>query len=349
MKHKILRRAIVWLPTLAGLAGGAWAAGKPVVCVWDIMGTAGSTYSMAQDYAVAMGRQGVDLELKSYINERIAVEDFRTGQCVAALMTGFKARQFNKLAGSLDSMGSTTVVRDGRIDMPGSYEVLRRAIQVFSSPQANQLMQDGAFEIGGLFPLGAAYPMLRDRSLTSAEALAGKKVAVFDDDKAQGLLIQMLGAQPVSVDVMNVGTKFNNGMVDLVHLPAMTYKPFELAKGMGSKGAVVRMPVMMPTIQLVLYKARFPEGFGQQSRAFWAAQFDRAKGFAAQAETGIPAATWYDMPKEHLAAYARALREGRLEGAKQGIYSKRTLNVLQKTRCGISPTEPECSQPKEIE
>lgn len=349
MKQHFLRRAITWLPALVGFASSAWAAGKPVVCVWDIMGKAGSTYSMAQDYAVAMGREGVDLELKSYVDERITVEDFRTGQCVAALMTGFKARQFNTLTGSLDSMGSTTLVRDGRIDMPASYEVLRRAIQAFSSPQADKLRQEGAFEIGGIFPLGAAYPMLRDRTLTSAEALAGKKVAVFDDDKAQRLLIQTLGAQPVSVDVTNVGTKFNNGMVDLIHLPAMTYKPFELSKGMGSKGAVVRMPVMMPTIQLVLHRGRFPEGFGQQSRTFWAAQFDRAKGMAAQAEMGIPAATWYDMPKDHLTAYARALREGRLEGAKQGIYSKRTLNVLHKTRCGISPTEPECSQPKEIE
>ena len=252
-------------------------------------------------------------------------------------------------AGSLDSMGSTTVMKDGHIDMGASYDVLKRMIQVFSSPQAAKLMAEGQHEVGGIIPIGAAYPIVHDRNYASVQAMAGKRIGTFDNDRAQAMLIQKLGAQPVAVDVSNVGTKFNNNMVDVTYLPALTYRPFELAKGMGAKGAFVRLPVMLPTFQVVLDKAAFPEGFGQLSRTFWLSQYDRAMQLINRSESGVPNNHWFDIPADAVAPYVEVLRQGRLEGAQAGLYSKRTLNLLKKARCQLSPANAECATQQEIE
>ena len=228
------RAFMAGLVGMAVLPGHAWAG--PLLCAWDILGKGGEVHALAQDYAAAMAREGVHFEVRTFTDERVVAEDLRAGQCAAAILTGFRARPFNQVTGSLDSLGSAVVVRDGKVDLPASYEVLRKLIQVFASPQAASLMIEGQYEVGGIMPVGAAYPMLRERFEITPHTLAGKRVAAFDHDRVQGMLIQKMGAQAISSDVTNVGTKFNNGLVDLIHMPAITFKPFELAKGMGTKG-----------------------------------------------------------------------------------------------------------------
>jgi Family of unknown function (DUF6091) len=222
-------------------------------------------------------------------------------------------------------------------------------VQVFSSAAANKLMTEGNYEVGGIFPLGAAYPMVRDRSWNSVEALSGKKIAAFDYDKAQGTMIQRIGAQPVSVDVTNIGPKFNNGFVDMVNLPAVAYKPFELHKGIGVKGGIGRFPIMIPTVQMILSKPKFPEGYGEKSRQYWLSQFDRAMGIIAVAEKGIPAATWNDLPVENVPKYVLMLREARIAIAKEGMYNKTGLNIIKKARCSVNPSDAECASKIEVE
>ncbi len=203
MKNTLTRLSSVSLAALA-LVGGTLgvslsAQAKSLVCVWDVAGKTGDVFAAATDYAVAMQKHGADIELKSYVDERVAIEDFRAGQCDGVIATGFRTRQFNMVAGSLDSIGSTTVIKNGKVDVDASYEVVRKVVQVFASPQAGKLMVEGNYEVGGIFPLGAAYPIVRDRKINSVEALSGKKIAAFDYDKAQGVMIQRIGAQPVSV------------------------------------------------------------------------------------------------------------------------------------------------------
>ena len=322
---------------------------KNVVCVWDVAGKSGDVFAAATDYAVAMTKAGATLELKGYTDERVAVEDFRAGQCDAVIATSFRTRQFNGVAGSVDSIGSTLIIKNGKVDIDAGYEVLRRVIQVFSSPAGAKLMVDGNYEVGGFFPLGAAYPIVRDRKNNTVEALAGKKIAAFDYDKAQGLMIQRIGAQPVSVDVSNLGTKFNNGLLDMVTLPAVAYKPFELHKGIGKAGAIGRLPIVIPTMQVMLYKSKFPEGFGEKSRQFWLSQYDRAINIVKTAEKGIPAGTWEDFPAESIPKYAVMYRDARMVIAKEGIYNKTTLNVMKRARCSVNPTDAECATKNEID
>ncbi|RZI79685.1 MAG: hypothetical protein EOP38_24745 [Rubrivivax sp.] len=322
---------------------------KSLVCVWDVAGKTGDVYASAVDYGLAMQKNGVELEVKGYVDERVAIEDFRSGQCDAVIATTLRTRPFNAISGSMDSIGATTIVRNGKIDIKSSYEVVRKVIQVFSTPQAAKLMVEGNYEVGGMFPLGAAYPMVRDRKINSVEALSGKKIAAFDYDKAQGVMIQRIGAQPVSADVTNIGPKFNNGSVDMVTLPAVAFKPFELYKGIGTAGGIGRLPILIPTVQVVLNKTKFPEGFGEKSRQYWLANFDRALHYIDVAEKGVPANMWVDLPPENIPKYVQMFREARIEIAKEGIYNKRGLNIIKRARCDVNPSDAECATRTEIE
>lgn len=344
----MIKQAIALTLSLTALTVQAQA-DKPLFCVWDILGKSGDIYNMVVDQSLAMAKLGMPFEMRAYTDERVAVEDYRTGQCAAVVVTGFRVRPFNNITGSIDSMGSALVVKAGKVDMAGSYDVLRKIITVFASPQAAKLMREGASEIGGILPVGAAYPMIKDRTTTRIDQLANKRIGVFDQDKPQALLIQQLGAQAVSVDISNVGTKFNNGMVDVIHLPAITYKPFELSRGMGTQGTVVRVPAMFPTVQLVFNPDKFPPAFGEASRQFWASQFDRQLLNIQRAEAGIPAKVWSDVSPEVLPTYVESLKEGRLMGARQGLYAKRTLNLLKKARCAASPQSAECITATEVD
>jgi hypothetical protein len=135
----------------------------------------------------------------------------------------------------------------------------------------------------------------------------------------------------------------------MVTLPAVAYKPLELYKGIGTKGGIGRFPLMIPTVQMVFNKSKFPEGYGEKSRTFWFNQFDRAMGLIANAEKGIPAATWDDLPAENIPKYVLMLRESRIAIGKEGLYNKQTLNIIKRARCSINPSDAECATKNEIE
>jgi len=317
------------------------------ICVYDMLGASGDLFNMAKDYAVAMQKHGVSVELKAYNNEGVATEDYRTGQCDGVIATAFRTRQFNAVAGSIDTLGATTIVRDGKIDMPGSYDVVRKLVQTYSSPQAAKLMVDGNHEVGGIVPIGAAYPIVNDRKLNTVESLAGKRIAAFDYDKAHAIMIQRIGAQPISSDITNFSTKFNNGSLDMIAAPSLAYKPLELHKGIGSKGGIARFPIMILTYQMIINRSKFPDGYGDKSRDYWLTQFDRAMQLVKQADGTVPPGTWIELSPENNYKYTLMLRESRIDIAQKGIYDKRGLKVIKKIRCNVNPADPECSTKSE--
>ncbi len=335
----------------AGLMMAASAQASQKFCVYDMLGASGDLFNMAKDYVVAMQKHGVTIELKAYNNEGVASDDFKAGQCDAFVATAFRTRQFNATAAAIDTLGSTTIVRDGKIDMAGSYDVVRKLVQTYSanSPAVNKLMVEGNYEVGGIVPIGAAYPIVNDRRINTVEALAGKKIASFDYDKAQAVMIQRIGAQPISADVTNFSTKFNNGSVDMIAAPSLAYKPLELYKGIGSKGAIARFPIMILTYQVIINRTKFPEGFGDKSRDYWLTQFDRAMQLIKQADGSIPPGTWMELSPENAYKYTLMLRESRIDIAQRGLYDKRGLKVIKKVRCSVNPADPECSTKSEEE
>jgi hypothetical protein len=313
------------------------------MCVFDIIGSTGDAYNMAKDYALAMQKVGASIELKAYTNEATAAEDFRAGKCDALMATAFRTRQFNGVAASIDTLGSTTVLRDGKIDMAATYEVVRKVVQTYASPQAAKLMVEGGNEIGGIFPFGAAYPMISDRANNTIESLAGKKIASFDYDQAQSMMIQRIGAKPVSADINNLSAKFNTGAVDMIAAPTLAYKPLELSKGLGSKGGISRFPLMVLTYQVVLNQSKFPQGFGEKSRDYWVGEFDRAMKLIQNADASIPAAAWVELSPENMKKYNDILRESRIAITATGVYNKQGLKIIKKVRCAANPAETECA------
>ncbi len=328
---------------LIGLAAAPQVQAGQKLCVYDLLGSAGDMNNMAKDYAVAAQAMGAQITIKSYTDERVATEDLIAGQCDAVMATGFRTRQFNPTAAALDSLGVSTIVRNDKVDMPASYEVVRKAVQTFSSPAAARLMVRGSYEVGGIIPFGTAYPVVNDRNIRTVESLAGKKIASFDYDKAQAIMIQKIGAQPVSADITSFAGKFNNGSVDMIAAPAMAYRPLELYRGIGSKGAIQRFPILILTYQVILNKARFPEGFGEKSRQYWLTQHDRAMALIKKAERDIPATTWGDLTPENMIKYTIMLRDSRVAIAEQGVYDKPGLKVIKRVRCSINPADSECS------
>jgi len=347
---------MAWLRCMAAavcaaslLSAPAQAAQK--VCVYDFIGASGDLFNMVRDYALAMQRDGVFLELKGFNDEAAAMDAYRSGQCDGFVGTAFRSRQFNAVAGSIDSLGATTIVRKGNVDMPASYEVMRKLIQTYAapSPQVAKLMTNGEHEIAGIAPAGAAYPFVNDRRLSSVEALAGKRIVAFDYDKAQAAMIQRIKAIPVSATISNFHLKFNSGQADMMAAPTIAYQPLELHKGLGSKGAVVRFPLLLVSYQMVIRHEQFPEGFGAKSRTFWAGQFDRMLQLIRRADTTVPPSRWQDLDPDDAVKYTLLLRESRIQLTQQGLYDKRGLKVLKRIRCHVNPGDAECETKLEEE
>lgn len=346
MKLKKIAIAVGLGMGAAVLAAPAMAANK--VCVYDILGAGGDVYNMAKDYALFAKGQGVTLDLEALTDEKIASENFKTGQCDMLVATSFRTRPYNTVAGSLDALGAASVVKDGKVDMPLTYEVVHRAIELFATKKADNLMTNGNYQVAGIVPFGAAYLYVKDRGINSVDKLAGKKIASFDYDSAQKEMISKVGASPVSADISNFGAKFNNGSVDIIAAPAAAYKPLELYKGLGTKGAIIRFPVAVLTYQLILNKTKFPDGFAQKSREYWAGKFDQGMNIIHNAEKGIPSGAWMDIPSADSVKYTVLLRESRVALSKAGSYDPRTLNIMKQIRCGVNRADSECATPKEL-
>lgn len=329
------------------LAAESGAAGNgPVFCVFDPIGS-GETHRAMQDYAVAMLKKGQAMQLKTYVDERVAVEDFRTGQCDGVMATGLRTRPYMPIAAALDSVGASTIVRDGKIDLKSSYEVVRQFINVLSSPKAKDFVVAGPYELAGIAPIGAVYPFVNDRSIDTLEKAAGKRVAAMDYDKAEAQLIQRVGAKPVAADITNFSTMFNNGLVDVIMAPAMVYKPLELYKGIGTKGGVARFPVVILTGQAIIRSTSFSKNFGQDSREYFASQFDTALSIVNKGDREIPEKLWIDSTPRDNERYVLLMRQGRVLMAEKGFYDKKGLKLIKKIRCSVHAEASECTEQTE--
>jgi hypothetical protein len=349
MRQRHLLAALACAGLAASMPGRAADATPPRLCVFDLLGTSGDMFNAAKDYALAMQSAGFGMTLKAYVDEHVAVEDFKAGQCEAVLATSFRTRAFNPVTASTDAFGATLILRQGKVDHAAGHEVMRMASQVFNAPSASGYVVQGKYEMAGLIDVGAVYAIVRDRRMNTPEAMAGKKILAFDYDKAQAVLIQKSGAQPVTADVNNFANKFNNGMADMAAAPAIAFKPLELLKGMGPQGAVSRFPFMIMSYQLIIERARWPGGFADASRRYWFQHFDEVMARVNKAEAELPPSIWMDLSPENTPKYAAFLRDTRVELIKQGIYNKQGLKLLKRIRCKLNPADQECSMPIETD
>ena len=300
------------------------------LCVFSIEGAQGPLWQRMQDYAVQARSWGVCLTLRPFTDERVAAEDLKAGHCDALLMTGIRARQFNPFTGSIDAIGG----------LP-DYDALQVLIEVLARPQLATKMRHGAYEVAGIMPLGAAYLFLHDRRINSVEKIAGHSMAVLDNDQAQTLMAERIGARPVSSDVSNFASKFNNGVVDIIAAPATAYMPMELYRGVGAHGVVLKMAAAELTFQLVVRQARFSADFAARSRRYFADHFNDAMKLIHASEDEI--LFFFPPPDADRERYRLMMDDARTWLIEQGVYDKDLMQWAKKVRCKLAPSHAECS------
>lgn len=309
------------------------------VCIFDPVGNNGPAIQHAKDLVLQAKRWNVFLDIRPYTDERVAAEDFKAGQCDAVALSTFRAKQFNKFMGSFDAVGALQ-----------DYNQVRTAMNVlYTNPKVAPYMIEGPYQVGGIVPIGAVYVMVNDRSIDSIEKAAGKKVAVLDFDKSQAKMVQQLGAHPVPSDITNFSGKFNNGQVDIIAAPAIVFRPLELYRGMGEKGGIYRIPLVMMSGSVVFRRDKFLQEVPdlddkiQKIRNFAITYLDQAYALIDSVEKDIPERYWMDLTPEDRDKYFRMMREARLQLIQDGTYDPRMLGLLKKVRCKHSPASYECA------
>lgn len=310
-----------------------------IACIFDPVGNNGPAIQYAKDLVLQARRWNVFLDVRVYTDERVAAEDFKAGQCDAVALSTFRAKQFNKFIGSLDSVGSLQ-----------DYDQVRTVMHVlYTNPKVAPYMIEGPYQVGGVVPIGAIYVMVNDRRIDSIEKAAGKKVAVMDFDKSQAKLVQQLGAQPVPSDITNFSGKFNNGQVDIIAAPAIVFRPLELYRGLGDKGGIYRLPLAMMSGSIVFRREKFLKEIPdlddklQKIRNFAIGYLDQAYALIDSVEKDIPERYWMDLSDADKDKYFRMMREARLQLTKDGTYDPRMMALLKKVRCKHRPTNFDCA------
>ncbi len=278
-----------------------------------------------------------DIKLKVYTDERVLTEDFRSKRCDGAGISNIRARQFNPFVGSIDAIGALQ-----------NYKQLTAVMQVLARPEFDAKMVNKDYEVVGIVPLGAAYIMVNDRKIDTLSKAAGKKVAVMNFDGTQKKLVQNIGAQPVSVDLLTVGGKFNNKEVDIMAAPSLLFKPLELNKGMTDKngnvvGGIIKFPLIQVTGTLIMHRNKFPAGMGPIAREMISKQLAPAFQFVDKIEKEIPAKYWMDIREADKPGYIKIMREARIQMTKEGFYDPAMMKILKKIRCNQNPSSFECA------
>ncbi len=309
---------------------------KRSFCVWDPIGANGPLFNIMKATKPAAIKWGVELDLKAYTDEKVVAEDFKAEQCDAVLVTGTKAREFNKFTGSLDALGA----------LP-SDEEMRIMLETLTSPKAAKLLKSGKYEIAGILPAGSVYLYSRDKTVDTVNELQGKKIGTFDYDKAAVHMVRHVGASVVGATTANFAGKFNNGSVDLVYAPAAAYTPLELYKGIGDSGSVFSYKLAQFSFQTVIHSDRFPAEFGQQMRDFSATRYDEAYEIIATAESEINPEFWTHPTAKDAENYAAMFRNVRISLRDEGVYDAKALKLMRKVRCKKNPSHAECTEKTE--
>lgn len=318
-------------------AGSAAAAEPKTLCVYDPSGANGDSFQFMKDYRTAALAWGVDFTLKPFTDEKIAAEDFKASQCDVTLITGTRARSFNKFTGTIEAMGA----------LP-TYPLLKKVIKNLARPKAAKLMREGDYEVAGILPGGAVYLFVNDRSVDTVGELAGKKIATLDFDKAAQVMVRHVGASMIPAELATFSGMFNNGSVAACYSPSLGYQALELYKGIGSKGGVIRYPLAQLTFQLLTRTTGMPEGFAQKSREWAASNFDRYLKVVKRADDSVKAAHWVEIPEADKAKYDVMFQEVRLRlRDTEKVYHASMLRLLRKVRCKADGARAECAEKKE--
>lgn len=321
--------------TLGAAATASVYAAEPVpltMCAFMMMGEGGPEHQALLEYQTAALGWGVKLTLKPYMNEKVAAEELKAGVCDVTNMTSMQARSFNKFTGTLDAPAT----------MP-TYDHFRTVLQTLTKPSAAKYMVEGDYEIIGVQTAGAVFLFTNDRNVKALPDLAGKRMAILDSMPEVRQMVVDLGMTPVSSTITNIFQKFNNKAVDIAAGPAIVYEMMELHKGLEPNGGILAEPLIQGNMQFVGRTKKLPPGFGQKSREFFLANFDRSLQIIRDAEAAVPKKWWIALPEDQRDEYNAQTRKVRVALRDQNLYDPRMLTLLRKVRCKMDATLAECT------
>jgi len=309
-----------------------------VFCVFDLEGNNGDIANMARDLALDARRWNLFVDVHVYTDERVEAEDFKAGQCDGAAMSTLRSKEFNHITGSIDAPGNLR-----------NYDEVKTLLKVLSTPAFSALGIAGRYQVVGIVPIGSIFVMVNDRRINSIEKAAGKRVVVLDWDKSEAQMISSIGAQPVPADLTSFAGKFNNGQADIIAAPAMAYEPLELYKGIGTKGGIIRFPLLQATGTLILRRdlmlPKIPDLDVRirQLQDFGLKHIDQIVSIFTHAEATLPEKLWINLSPEDTQRYEHMLREARIRMTHDGTYDATMMNILKRVRCHHQPSAAECT------
>jgi len=203
-------------------------------------------------------------------------------------------------------------------------------------------MQGKGTEVAGVTSLGFAYLVVNNCKYSSIKDIAQICTGTLSYDKVQEVIIEKFGGKAVPIELSEVGSKFNNGQVDMVIVPPVAVKPLELYKGMGTQDTIWKYPLALITHVVLTHPDKFPENYGQSSRTWFVNQLDRQMGAMSKIEKSIDAKYWGTIPPAAEQGNAKVIRETRLSLTRDGIYNNKMIIIINKIRCRQDLTSYEC-------
>ncbi|MGM0562797.1 MAG: putative solute-binding protein [Pseudomonadota bacterium] len=331
MSTKWIRSLLAIVVLVALISPRAMANEKQSICVFDPVGLGGDIYSLTRDITTDFLNLGIEVELLPYSDEKQAVRDFDAGVCDGTVLTGINARPYNTFTTSIEAMGTVH-----------SYDGLHTVIQTLTQPKAAKFFTQGEYEVIGIYPAGAVYTMAKNREWRSIDDMKGRRIVVMFEDEVSQMMVEKLGGTPVPGDTSNFAKRFINGEIEVVFMPAAVYEPMEIYRALEPNGGIQERPVVQLTLQFVIRKEAFPEGFGQKARQISLDWFDRALSIAHKAEAKIDPKYWVRLSPYHFEELHQAMRDARMELEAQGVYDAKMLKILKKLRCRDNPELFEC-------
>jgi len=306
------------------------------ICIWDIVGRNGPVFTAAEDQRIRLLGYGVDVELVPYTSETVIVEDLKSARCDAALISGLRARLFNRFSGTVDAVGA----------LPTD-EHMRVLLQVLASPKLADKMVSNDYVTMGIAPAGGAYIFVNDRAISSLAKAAGRKVAVLDYDPTQARMVAQIGATPISSDIVSAPNKFNNGVVDVLAAPLIAYEVLELYKGMDPDGGIVDYPLAQISMQLIGRADKFPNELAQLVREAFYEGYEQIMARLDEEAKKVPERWWIQIPDVDKREYEVMMQEARIQLRDENYYDAEMLTLQRKIRCKLAPDRAECTNPVE--
>lgn len=300
-------------------------------CIWDIAGRAGPIFQAADEQRAQAMEMGINVELAAYTNEGVMVDEFLSGRCDAALMSGLRAREFNTFSGTIDAIGALP-------DM----DHVRMLYQALAHPTMSPHMVQGEYVVLGVFPAGPAHIFVNDRKINSIARAAGKRVAVLEHDPMQAQMISMMGATPVASDLSRAPRMFNNGVVDVLAAPLVAYELLELYRGMDPDGGIVDMPLTQLSMQLIGRRSSFPQEVAQLIREATHERFDEVLEFLDRETARVPDKWMIPIPPEDRMEYETMMQDARVALREMNYYDGRMLTLQRRIRCRFDAERAEC-------